>query len=77
MQEGPPPSYEHDVKPLFRDRDRSSMTFMFDLWSYQDVRDNADAIARATEGGDMPCDVAWPEDRTRLFRAWIAGGFQP
>ena len=77
MHDGSPPSYEHDVKPLFRDRDRSSMPFMFDLWSYEHVRGNADAIALATEAGEMPCDGTWPADRTRLFRAWIDGGFQP
>ena len=77
MQNRQPPGYERDVRPLFRDRDRSSMMFMFDLWSYDDVRANADAIAAAIEAGGMPCDGAWPDDRTRLFRAWIGGGFQP
>ncbi len=77
MQNEPPPEYERDVRPLFRERDRSSMMFMFDLWSYDDVRANAEAIADATESGDMPCDGSWPDDRSRLFRAWIEGGFRP
>jgi hypothetical protein len=28
------PSYEADVKPLFRERDRGAMLSHFDLWSY-------------------------------------------
>src|SRR5262249_7211286 len=32
------------IKPLFRERDRKSMRFAFDLWSYENVRDNAQAI---------------------------------
>ena len=77
MDDEPAPGYERDVRPLFRQGDRSSMLFMFDLWSYDDVKANAEAIAGATEAGDMPCDGAWPDDRSRLFRRWIEGGFQP
>jgi hypothetical protein len=72
-----PPSFERDIAPLFRDRDRRSMTFAFDLASYEDVRANAAAIAGRTAAGEMPCDGAWSDDRVRLFRAWIDGGFAP
>jgi hypothetical protein len=67
-------SFERDIKPLFRELDRESMLETFDLWSFEDVRDNAEAIAGVLEGGSMPCDGAWPEDRVALFRSWIAGG---
>ncbi len=71
------PGFAADVRPLFRERDRSSMSFRFDLWDYSDVKANADDILAATEAGDMPCDGAWPAERVALFRSWIEGGFQP
>jgi hypothetical protein len=73
----PAPNYAVDIKPLFRDRDRRAMTFLFDLWDYEAVRENADAILAATEGGDMPCDGAWPVERVEVLRRWIEGGCQP
>ena len=72
-----PPSFAADVKPLFRERDRRAMTFMFDLWEYEDVRANAAAILAATEAGDMPCDGGWPVERVQVIRGWIEGGCQP
>jgi len=71
------PSFERDIAPLFRDQDRRSMAFAFDLGDYDDVRANAAAIAERTAAGDMPCDAPWPSDRVELFRAWIDGGFAP
>jgi hypothetical protein len=68
------PSYEDDIKPLFRDLDRDSMDFAFDLWSYQDVQGNADLILERLEGGSMPCDGAWPAERVALFRRWVEAG---
>ena len=38
------PSYEKDIQPLFRDQDRARMEWAFDLWSYEDVKNNAPAI---------------------------------
>jgi hypothetical protein len=37
--------FEADIKPLFRKKDRDSMLSAFDLWSYDDVKSHADAIA--------------------------------
>jgi hypothetical protein len=70
-------SFEQDIRPLFRDRDIGSMTFAFDLGSYEDVRDNAEAIYGRLENGTMPCDGAWPAEDVQRFRAWIDGGSQP
>jgi hypothetical protein len=67
-------SYESDVKPLFRERDRDSMKFAFDLWSYDDVSDNADEILSRLRAGSMPCDVAWPEAQVDLFAHWVDEG---
>jgi truncated hemoglobin YjbI/CDGSH-type Zn-finger protein len=74
------PSPEQDVtftahvKPLFRRRDRQSMQFVFDLWSYADVSKHAEGILSRLRDGSMPCDGAWPEERINLFARWIADG---
>jgi hypothetical protein len=70
-------SFEQDIRPLFRERDIGSMTFAFDLGSYESVRDNAEAIYGRLENGTMPCDGAWPAENVQRFRAWIDGGSQP
>ena len=72
-----PVSFETDVKPLFRERDRSSMEFAFDLWSADDVSENADAILDRLKAGTMPCDGAWPQAQVDLFARWVAGGKAP
>ena len=69
-----PVSFEAHVKPLFRERDRQSMRFAFDLWSLDDVSRNADAILERLEGGSMPCDGAWPAERVDVFRRWVGSG---
>ena len=67
-------SFERDVKPLFRERDRGAMLSHFDLWSYDDVDANADAILSVLEAGSMPCDGQWDSDRVETFRRWAQGG---
>jgi hypothetical protein len=69
-----PLSYEEDIKPLFREKDQSSMSFAFDLWSYDDVSANADAILGQLSAGNMPCDGAWPDAQVALFARWIESG---
>jgi truncated hemoglobin YjbI len=69
-----PVSYARHIKPLFRDVDRKSMLFAFDLWSHENVAGRADAILHRLEAGTMPCDGAWPEERVELFRRWIEVG---
>jgi truncated hemoglobin YjbI len=69
-----PVSFEHHVKPLFRERDRQSMRFAFDLWSQDDVDEHADAILGRLEAGTMPCDGAWPPEKVEVFRRWVASG---
>ena len=41
---GETPRFEQHIKPLFRRRDRQSMSFAFDLWSHGDVSQHATAI---------------------------------
>ncbi len=50
------------------------MTFVFDLWSYHDVRANADAIHARLSNGTMPCDGAWPAEKVDAFRRWMDTG---
>ena len=69
-----PVSFDRDIRPLFRERDRDSMTFAFDLWDVDDVRSNADTILRRLREGDMPCDGGWSSDQVDLFGRWIATG---
>jgi hypothetical protein len=68
------PTFDAHVKPLFREQDRASMTFAFDLWSHEDVSENADAILNRLQEGTMPCDAAWPRERVEVFERWIAAG---
>jgi hypothetical protein len=67
-------SYAADIKPLFRERDRGSMLSHFDLWLYEDVVQNKDAILDSLAAGDMPCDSPWPAEQVELFRAWVTAG---
>jgi hypothetical protein len=67
-------SFVVDIKPLFREGDRQSMTFAFDLWAYEDVRANADAIIGRLREGPMPCDSAWPREQVETFQRWIDSG---
>ena len=72
-----PPSFEHDVKGLFREKDRESMLRHFDLWSFGDVTAHADAILGAVRSGRMPCDGAWPAESVDLLAQWVDGGKAP
>jgi hypothetical protein len=70
-------TYAQDIRKLFRDRDIQSMSFAFDLSSYDDVRANAEAIYERLAAGNMPCDGRWPADDVERFRAWIDSGSPP
>jgi len=71
------PSFEHEIRPLFRERDRESMLSRFDLFSYDDVRANATAIYQAVEQGKMPCDGPWPREQVARLHEWIDAGMLP
>jgi hypothetical protein len=67
-------SFEQDIKPLFREFDREEMEWALDLWSYEDVRENAERILERLTDGEMPCDAPWPEEKIALFRSWVESG---
>jgi len=71
------PSFERDIKPLFRDSDRSAMSKAFDLWSADDVASHGDAIAARLSDGSMPCDGPWPAEQVATFKKWLDAGGPP
>ena len=72
--EGGKLSFERDIKPLFRAKDRDSMMQAFDLFDYDDVVENADAIVGSLRSGQMPCDGAWPAGQVDTLQQWIDQG---
>jgi CDGSH-type Zn-finger protein/truncated hemoglobin YjbI/ferredoxin len=70
-------SFVKHIKPLFRSRDQQSMRFAFDLWSYDDVKANAQAILDRLDKGTMPCDGAWPREQIAAFERWLQSGTAP
>jgi hypothetical protein len=72
-----PVTFAHDIRPLFNDRDVSSMSSQFDLSSYDDVRANAELIYERLADGSMPCYGAWPAESVQAFRIWIDSGYTP
>jgi hypothetical protein len=69
-----PISFEEHVKGMFRSKDRQAMQFAFDLWSYDDVANHADAILTRVRAGTMPCDGTWSKEQVDAFQSWIDAG---
>jgi hypothetical protein len=67
-------SFDREIKPLFRERDRGAMKFFVDLWSYDDVVSQSDATLERLRDGSMPCDSAWDDERIALFQQWVDEG---
>jgi hypothetical protein len=69
-------SFERDVRPLFRERDRGAMLGVaeFDLWKREDVAEHSQDILKRLEDGSMPCDQAWPQEQVTVFRRWVEAG---
>jgi CDGSH-type Zn-finger protein/truncated hemoglobin YjbI len=74
---GRPVSFAAHIKPLFRKKDRDSMSFAFDLWSYEDVKTHAADILERLSNGSMPCDGAWPGERVDVFARWTTTQMRP
>jgi CDGSH-type Zn-finger protein/truncated hemoglobin YjbI len=72
-----PVGFAAHIKPLFRERDRQSMSFAFDLWSFEDVSSRAAEILSRLRDGSMPCDGAWPEAKIDVFQRWASTGLRP
>jgi hypothetical protein len=76
-EEGNAPSFERDIRPLFREKDHERMEFAFDLFDYDDVKEAAPTILERLQDGDMPCDGEWPDDQIDMFREWTQTGMAP
>ncbi len=72
--EGSELSFERDIKPMFRAKDRDSMLQAFDLFDYGDVVERSDAIVGALRSGKMPCDGAWSDSQVDQLQRWIDQG---
>ena len=72
--EGNELSFERDIKPLFRTKDRNSMLRRFDLFDYEDVVEHANAIVGSLRSGRMPCDGAWADSQVDKLQQWIDQG---
>ena len=68
------PTFEGHIKSLFRERDRAAMRAFFDLWSFDDVKANVDAILAAVRTGSMPCDTPWSTEKVELLERWVDSG---
>jgi hypothetical protein len=66
--------FEEHIRPLFREGDRTSMEWAFDLWSHADVAQNGEAILDRLRDGSMPCDRPWRAEQIDLFADWVAQG---
>ncbi len=71
---GEPVSFAAHIKPLFRQRDRESMRFAFDLWAAADVSGHGEEILARLRAGTMPCDGTWPAERIDLLARWLDAG---
>jgi len=69
-----PVSFDQHIKGMFRPNDGQSMSFAFDLCSYEAVSGHAEAILERLCAGTMPCDGAWPQARVELFQRWVENG---
>jgi hypothetical protein len=72
-------SFEHDIRPLFRDVDVTSMREQnLDLTSYEAVKSNAVVIWKALSytlpALRMPCDGKWPPGPLLVFQQWMSQG---
>lgn len=74
-----PLSFAKDIRPLFRETpDVDTMKdFGLDLWSFTDVKAQAEEIYARVLDGSMPCDEPWPKDRIALFKRWMEEGMAP
>ena len=82
-----PLSYVKDIKPMFTSTDQDHMlnqVGMFDLWNYDDVKSNAQAILAAVKSGRMPPkntqppeQAPWTPAMVQKFQDWINQGYPP
>jgi len=71
-------SFAADIRPLFRDKDISSMKpGGIDLSSYEDVKKRIRDIYERLSAKEMPCDEPWGESKMGKLKMWIDSGMAP
>jgi len=66
------PSFEKDIKPLFRNSDVAIMKKLgLDLSNYEDVSNNAEKIYQRLADKSMPCDGGWSDENIQMFQNWL------
>jgi hypothetical protein len=53
------------------------MEYYVDLWSYEEVKEEADTILERVEDLSMPCDKPWTPEQIQLLRDWVQHGCAP
>jgi Tfp pilus assembly ATPase PilU len=64
------PSFETDIKPLFRRDDKTAFAWAFDLWDAQSVRENASRIREFVKKGDIVLERPMEDGLAELDR-WL------
>jgi hypothetical protein len=78
-------TFTANIKPYFSECYRENMTFMFDLWLADDVKDNWQDIHDSVQAKRMPIhgcpEGVWDDARRQQFlndfTNWKNDGFQP
>jgi hypothetical protein len=69
--------YERDIRPLFREKDVSSMSMTFDLASYNDVHANAGKILAKLSDGSMPATALGQRSGSNSFLVGCTPAVRP
>ena len=81
-----PTSFARDILPLFRPVDQDHMTFRLDLWTYDEVKGEAESVLERlsvppppppppVRPMPPPPDMRWTKPQIELFKRWIAEDF--
>lgn len=73
-------SFDKDIRPLFTQTDIDHMEpFGVELnnFEYMSDKSNADAVYEVLSAKTMPPNDPWPDDKVKVFKAWIDGGCKP
>jgi hypothetical protein len=80
MSAATPLSYNHDIKPLFRQRDVICMVrrgVKLDDQAWMCTPANAQRVYDALSSARMPPDGPWPPKQITLFKQWMDAGCNP
>jgi hypothetical protein len=73
-------SFKSQILPLFTSTDIAHMKgfgVQLDDYAWMSQPQNAGNVYQQVSSGSMPPSDPWPQSDVQLFKAWIAGGYQP